>query len=105
LMTHLRMIEDARETSAVTGNEPVHAVKKPEVLTKFEWLYTKNAGMWYPRVAAGDLVKEGQQIGAIGNLFGNTLEKVTSPVTGTVLFLTINPSVLENGLLMGIGCR
>jgi hypothetical protein len=48
-------------------------------------------------------VKEGQQIGTVGDLFGDTLEKIASPVTGTVLFLTINPSVLENGLLMGIG--
>jgi uncharacterized protein len=44
LMAHLRMIEDARERPAVTGSEPLYAVKKPEVLTKFEWLYTKNAG-------------------------------------------------------------
>jgi hypothetical protein len=26
-------------------------------------------------------------------------------VDGVVLFLTINPSVLENGLLMGIGVK
>jgi hypothetical protein len=31
------------------------------------------------------------------------LENVNSPVNGVVLFLTINPSVLENGLLMGLG--
>jgi predicted deacylase len=105
LMAHLTMTEDAGETPTAAGAEPVHAVKKPEVLTKFEWLYTKNAGMWYPRVAAGDLVKEGEEIGTIRNLFGDTLENVTSPVSGTVLFLTINPSVQENGLLMGIGCQ
>jgi predicted deacylase len=75
------------------------------VLTKFEWLYTKNAGVWYPKVAAGDVVKEGEQIGRVGDLFGDTLETVNSPVNGVVLFLTINPSVLENGLLMGIGVK
>ena len=73
------------------------------LLTKFEWVYTKNAGIWYPKVAPGDLVKEGQQIGTVGDLFGDTLEEIISPVDGVVLFLTINPSVLENGLLMGIG--
>jgi uncharacterized protein len=75
----------------------------PKVLTAFEWVYTKQAGMWYSRVSAGDLVQKGQEIGAIGSLFGDTLETVICPVTGRVLFLTINPSVLENGLLMGIG--
>jgi len=78
---------------------------EPTVLSRFEWLYTKNAGMWYPNVAPGDEVKKGQEIGTVGDLFGDTLEKIVSPVNGVVLFLTINPSVLENGLLMGIGCR
>ena len=73
------------------------------LLTKFEWVYTKSIGMWYPKVAAGDAVKEGEQIGRVGDLFGHTLEQIISPVNGVVLFLTINPSVLENGLLMGIG--
>ena len=59
--------------------------------------------MWYPGVVPGDVVNEGEQIGTVGDLFGEILEKIVSPVNGVVLFLTINPSVLENGLLMGIG--
>ena len=45
------------------------------VLTKFEWLYTKNTGVWYPKVAPGDAVNEGEQIGTVGDLFGDTLEE------------------------------
>ena len=73
------------------------------VLTKFEWVYTKSSGIWYPKVVPGDVVDEGEQVGTVGDLFGETLERVKSPVAGVVLFLTINPSVLENGLLMGLG--
>jgi predicted deacylase len=75
------------------------------LLTKFEWLYTKSTGVWYPKVAPGDAVREGERIGTVGDLFGDTLEEIVSPVNGVVLFLTINPSVLENGLLMGIGAE
>ncbi len=75
----------------------------PTVLTAFEWLYTKNAGMFYPSVAVNAEVQEGQQIGTVGSLFGEELETIVAPVTGRVLFLTINPAVLANGLLMGIG--
>jgi predicted deacylase len=75
----------------------------PTLLTKFEWLYTKRTGVWYPKVAAGDAVREGEQIGTVGDFFGDTLEEIVSPVNGVVLFLTVNPSVLEKGLLMGIG--
>jgi predicted deacylase len=59
--------------------------------------------MWYPGVVAGDQVEKGNDIGRVGDLFGETLEKIVAPVSGTVLFLTINPSVQANGLLMGIG--
>jgi hypothetical protein len=61
--------------------------------------------MWYPKVAAGDLVRKGQEIGTVRDLFGDILEEIVSPVNGVILFLTINPSVLENGLLMGIGAK
>jgi predicted deacylase len=61
--------------------------------------------MWYPKVKEGDCLTMGQKIGRVGDLFGDTLETVVSPVDGTVLFLTINPSVEEKGLLMGIGAE
>jgi predicted deacylase len=123
VMRHLGMVEraedvlatvnpEARMTNDETSSksqalnkERALAASTPTILTRFEWLYTKHAGMWYSRVAAGDLVNEDQEIGTVGDLFGDTLEKILSPVTGIVLFLTINPSVLENGLLMGIGCE
>lgn len=76
---------------------------EPTILNAFEWVYAQHAGMFYPSVAAGDLLQKGQQLGTIGSLFGETLERVIAPVSGRVLFLTVNPSVLEKGLLMGIG--
>jgi len=92
------------EHSAVATQERSAAgAASTTLLRKFEWLYTKHSGMWYPKVAAGEIVNKGQEIGHVADLFGDTLENVNSPVNGVVLFLTINPSVLENGLLMGIG--
>ena len=92
VMQHLGMIEAA-----------VPAASDVKILTGFEWLYTKHAGMFYPRVQAGDFIEKGQEVGTVGSLFGDTLETAIAPVSGRVLFLTINPSVAENGLLMGIG--
>ena len=120
VMRHLGMINDAKVEFHVETNSRPKPMKTARsavataktsaadtaastVLTKFEWLYTKSTGVWYPKVAPGDVVNEGEQIGTVGDLFGDTLENVNSPVNGVVLFLTINPSVLENGLLMGIG--
>jgi len=112
VMRHLGMIDDAKFESHIANSE-TNSKPKPKktarsavattVLTKFDWLYTKSTGVWYPKVAQGDAVREGEQIGTVGDLFGDTLEEIASPVNGVVLFLTISPSVLENGLLMGIG--
>ncbi len=99
-----RSSESLREEAAVaTAKGSAADTAAPTLLTKFEWLYTKHAGMWYPEVAPGDAVKESEKIGTVADLFGDTVEEIVSPANGVVLFLTINPSVLENGLLMGIG--
>ena len=108
VMRHMKMLgEDGRskreDRTASSNLQSPRA--EPQVLKKFEWLYTKHAGMWYPKIAAGDQVKKGEEIGHVGDFFGDVLEKITSPVDGVVLFLTINPSVIENGLLMGIGAK
>ena len=73
------------------------------LLSAFEWVYATSRGMFYPSVAVGDAIEAGQEIGTVGSLFGETLEKVMAPVSGRVLFLTINPAVQASGLLMGIG--
>ena len=96
-------IQKTARSAVATAKTSAADTTAPTVLTKFEWVYTKSAGMWYAKVVPGDVVKEGEQIGTVGDLFGDTLEKIISPVNGVILFLTINPSVLENGLLMGIG--
>jgi uncharacterized protein len=99
VMQHLGMRQDEEEVPHTSASAT------PTVLTRFEWLYSKHAGLWYPRIAVGDVVHEGGEIGAIGSLFGDVMEKIITPVTGRVLFLTVNPSVVEHGLLMGIGVK
>ncbi|HZR78180.1 MAG TPA: succinylglutamate desuccinylase/aspartoacylase family protein, partial [Chthoniobacterales bacterium] len=102
VMRHLGMLPDRKPESG-NRKDTKETAAATIVFTRFEWVYTKNKGVWYPKIAAGDQVKKGEEIGHVGDLFGDVLEKITSPVDGVVLFLTINPSVLENGLLMGIG--
>ena len=94
--------ETPRRSEAAT-TEDRRSQTVATVLTAFDWVYARNAGMWYSRVKAGDQIQKGQEIGTVGDLFGDVLETIVAPVTGTVLFLTINPSVQTNGLLMGIG--
>lgn len=96
-------IQKTARSAVATAKASAADTAASTVLTKFEWVYTKSAGVWYPKVAPGNVVKECEQIGTVRDLFGDTVEEILSPVNGVILFLTINPSVLENGLLMGIG--
>ncbi|MCC6935920.1 MAG: succinylglutamate desuccinylase/aspartoacylase family protein [Thermomicrobiales bacterium] len=75
------------------------------VLTSFEWLYSAQPGFFHTSVGVDDQVEEGQQVGTIDSLYGDTLETIISPVDGRVLFLTTSPAVGAQGLLMGIGIR
>ncbi|MGI8687917.1 MAG: succinylglutamate desuccinylase/aspartoacylase family protein [Thermomicrobiales bacterium] len=75
---------------------------EPTLLTAFEWIYSEHGGMFYPAVALNDEVREGQPLGRIGTLFGETIEEVTAPRAGRVLFITTSPSMADRGLLMGI---
>ena len=101
--TNSKAQKTARRAVATAAKASAADTDASTLLTKFEWLYTKHAGMWHPKISPGDAVKVGEQVGTVGDLFGDALESINSPVNGVVLFLTINPSVLENGLLMGIG--
>jgi predicted deacylase len=107
VMRHLGMMEPETEVDdqRSTPNVQRPMAEKAKTLTAFEWVYSKHSGMWYSRVAAGNVITQGQEIGTVGDLFGDTLETIVAPVDGVVLFLTINPSVQTNGLLMGIGAE
>jgi predicted deacylase len=87
------------------GMAELDAPPPPEamVLNDFVWLYSRHAGMFYPTVSINDLVEEGQVVGRIGSLFGETLEEITTPLAGRVLFLTTSPAMQAGGLLLGVG--
>lgn len=84
---------------------PVSEPEEPRLYSSFEWLYSTNAGMFYPSVVVGEQIGQGQILGTIGSLFGDVLEMIQSPVSGRVIFTTTSPAVKQNGLLMGIGAN
>jgi uncharacterized protein len=80
----------------VRRNEPVE-------IGEFTWLRSPVEGMWYPSVDVGARVLEGQNIGRIGNLYGDTLTEITAPHDGVVLFLTSAPAMPQDGLIIAVG--
>jgi predicted deacylase len=75
------------------------------VLTRFEWLYSEPAGFWVAHRRTGDRVRTGEVLGEIRDLYGDSLQTISAPEDGVILFLTTSAAVKENGLLLGLGCE
>jgi predicted deacylase len=80
----------------VRRNEPVE-------IEQFTWLRSPVEGMWYPSVEVSARVLEGQNIGRIGNLYGDTLTEISAPHNGVVLFVTSAPAMPQDGLIIAVG--
>jgi uncharacterized protein len=75
----------------------------PVEIGKFTWLRSPAEGMWYPSVDVGAQVREGQNIGRIGNLYGDTLAEIVAPHDGVILFTTSAPAMPHDGLIIAVG--
>jgi predicted deacylase len=78
----------------------------PTYLRRFLWLYGRDAGWWEPTGRVGDTVAEGQVVGTVSSIDGTqTLETITAPADGVLMFITSSPAVASGGLLLGLGAR
>jgi len=75
----------------------------PVEIGEFTWLRSPVEGMWYPSVDVGARVLAGQNIGRIGNLYGDTLTEISAPHDGVVLFITSAPAMPQDGLIIAVG--
>jgi predicted deacylase len=76
---------------------------EPVEIDQFTWLRSPVEGMWYPSVEVGAQVREGQHIGRIGNLYGDTLVEIGAPHDGVILFITSAPAMPQDGLIIAVG--
>jgi uncharacterized protein len=78
----------------------------PRPLQRFHWLRCRHAGWWEPAEQAGAVVIEGQILGTVSTIDGSeTLETITAPSDGVLMFVTSSPAVPADGLLLGLGAR
>lgn len=92
VMRHLEMIEG-----------PAPGERETTVMNQFAWLRSEHDGCYYPVVRVGDTVQAGQNVGRITGFDGTTLQTVTAPVSGTVLFLVSTLAINNGDPLLAIG--
>ncbi len=73
------------------------------VMDQFVWLRSEHDGYYYSRVQVGDTVRKGQDLGRVADFLGNTLQPITAPLDGTVLFLVSSLAMNKSDPLLAIG--
>jgi predicted deacylase len=90
VMKHLGMLEGEPEIPP-----------KAKVFNSYH-LYAERGGFFISDVRAGDMVEEGQVLGVIKDLFGETLEEIVVPTDGVVHMVT-SPAIWEGDVVYEIG--
>lgn len=65
-------------------------------------LYSDHGGFFISKVRAGDLVEEGEVLGVIKDLFGETLQEIIVPTDGVIHMVT-SPAIWEGDVVYEIG--
>ncbi len=75
------------------------------VCRDYHWVRTDVATTFHPGVRVGDDVTDGQEIGELRDVFGETIRTVRSPASGVVMFAVTSLAVREGEPLFGIAGR
>ena len=82
--------------------EPVPSAAHQVITTAF-YENAPESGCWYSAKAAGDIIREGEILGEIRNLFGRVLRRVTAKVSGVILYQTASLGIEKGTSLVAYG--
>jgi predicted deacylase len=103
---HVRGLDRVLALLGMSEDGPQEEPATTVYLKRFLWLRCRDEGWWEPTAWVGDAVTEGQVIGTVSSLDGTqTLETITAPADGVLMFITSSPAVAADGLLLGLAAR
>ncbi len=76
---------------------------EPVWIDRYEVVYSKTDGLFYPHVEKGTFVREGQLIGVTTDYLGVAKERLTSPFTGLILYIIQTPPTSVGEPLFEVG--
>jgi predicted deacylase len=92
VMAHLGMIDPV--------GEPPTA---PMPMDRMVWMRTDVSATYHPTVKVGEQVTEGQAVGELRTIFGETIMELRATAGGVVIFLVTSLAVKSGDPLLGIG--
>ncbi len=83
---------------------------EPELLFESVWVqeYTiirseHDQGLFFPLVSRGDHVQQGELVGYLTDYFGKTIQQVTSPYDGIILYIIATPPMSRGEPMVSVG--
>ncbi len=92
VMSYLGMIDPI-------GQSPI----EPRELAEMAWMRTDISATYHPSVVVGEEVSQGQLVGELRDLFGDTVRQLHSVASGEVVFCVTSLAVKAGDPLLGIG--
>jgi predicted deacylase len=78
-------------------------VEHPVWIDKYEVVYSKWDGLFFPEVEMGQYVAAGQPVGYITDYFGDRVETLTAPFEGIMLYIINTPPANSGEPLFNVG--
>ena len=84
----------------IPGEAELHDHK---ILPKARLVMLRRGGIWHPVKRVGSLFEEGDLLGTLTDVFGETVEEVRAPMSGVVLFHVTAPAQKTGDAPMWLG--
>jgi len=76
--------------------------RKPRELRRFVGIAAPAEGFWWPHVAKGETLRQGQKVGEIHDFFGEHVADVESHEDGVILGVISTPARRAGSMLIGL---
>jgi uncharacterized protein len=100
---HFRGLRNALFHLGMLDGEPTREHPAPLELHRFTGIAAPVDGFWKPYVTKGEIVKKGQAVGEMQDLFGEKLAVVASDENAAILGVMTIPPRPRGSMLMGLG--
>jgi predicted deacylase len=74
----------------------------PFEIRKRTSIVSDHTGFFYTTLKSGELVKKGSKLGTITDVLGNTIQEITSPVEGFIIYLSATPPINKGETLFSL---
>lgn len=85
----------------IEGNPDI--TTDPVWIDRYEVVYSKTDGLFFPQIKMGYYVKKGQKIGYITDYLGNLKEELLAPFSGIILYIINTPPTSKGEPLFEVG--